>query len=231
MVALLEPDGQTWWGCGGALIAPNKVLTAAHCVYSGSQLQVLIGAKSITSASNCPNHEVIRVSEVDVNSRYNSGTMDYDMAMLTLERESNLKPAKYVRNASHADGQSVLVAGFGATSEGGNVSVDQLMEVEVTTNTEDPCKANYDSLGWPVLDSMFCASDQSPNQDSCQGDSGGPVYKFNTNTKEATHLGIVSWGYGCARTDYPGVYAKTTADNDFMKKHGIPGSGDGGEDP
>jgi hypothetical protein len=85
-----------------------------------------------------------------------------------------------------------------------------------------------------IGDSEFCASEKDPNKDSCQGDSGGPVFKFDGKT--ATHYGIVSWGYGCAQSQYPGVYARTTADNAFMLKHKIPGaekcSADGpGDDP
>merc|ERR550514_741069 len=72
---------------------------------------------------------------------------------------------------------------------------------------------------------MFCASD--PEQDSCQGDSGGPVFIYDDSKNEALHLGIVSWGYGCAEADYPGVYAKTAMDNSFMKRHCIPGSFEG----
>jgi len=93
----------------------------------------------------------------------------------------------------------------------------------VTTNTGF-CKSN-DSYGpGQIGDSEFCASERDPNKDSCQGDSGGPVFKFDDTTKTATHYGIVSWGYGCAQTQYPGVYARTTADNAFMLKHKIPGA-------
>ena len=53
-----------------------------------------------------------------------------------------------------------------------------------------------------IEDSMICAGEEG--KDSCQGDSGGPL------VCDGKHCGIVSWGYGCALADYPGVYTQTS---------------------
>ena len=69
------------------------------------------------------------------------------------------------------------------------------------------CSENYGS-GTIFGDVMICAGEAG--RDSCQGDSGGPM------TANGFHVGIVSWGYGCARAGYPGVYSQTDAFLDFI---------------
>ena len=70
------------------------------------------------------------------------------------------------------------------------------------------CDSAYGSYGGIVADVMLCAGEAG--KDSCQGDSGGPM------TFNGQHVGIVSWGVGCARSGYPGVYGQTDAMYDFI---------------
>ena len=70
------------------------------------------------------------------------------------------------------------------------------------------CNAAYGQ----ITDNMICAA--GPGKDSCQGDSGGPMV-----VQENGHyalVGVVSWGYGCAMADYPGVYARVTAQMNWI---------------
>jgi secreted trypsin-like serine protease len=94
------------------------------------------------------------------------------------------------------------VAGWGSTYEGGNVtSVLKYTAVKAISNAE--CARAY---GSSIFDGNLCA--YTAGTDSCQGDSGGPLYSYDGT--QLTLVGIVSWGRGCARQGYPGVYTRTS---------------------
>merc|ERR1719334_917554 len=71
-----------------------------------------------------------------------------------------------------------------------------------------------------ITSNMICA--KRSGKDSCQGDSGGPLVSSNggdgvTAGQNYEQVGVVSWGYGCAHPSYPGVYARTTTQLDWIK--------------
>merc|ERR1712158_314990 len=120
------------------------------------------------------------------------------------------KPVSLPSSAiSVPEGASFVVSGWGTTSEGGSLP-STLRQVTVPYVNDDACSDAYGS-GNIVGDVMICAGEGG--KDSCQGDSGGPM------TYMGTHVGIVSWGYGCARPAYPGVYAQTDAFLDFISSN------------
>lgn len=109
---------------------------------------------------------------------------------------------------SFENGDAFVVSGWGTTSEGGSISRN-LKQVTLPYVSDDDCVASY---GQENIDKdvMICAGGQK-GRDSCQGDSGGPL------TFGGIHIGIVSWGYGCAREGFPGVYAQTDGLLDFIE--------------
>ena len=105
----------------------------------------------------------------------------------------------------------VTVAGWGTTSEGGNTS-DVLMTVDLEAMADRTCRRSY---GW-VEKGQFCAGISEGGKDSCQGDSGGPLWWRNPEDNVDYQVGIVSSGRGCARPQFPGIYAKIPAYNDWV---------------
>ena len=89
--------------------------------------------------------------------------------------------------------------------------VSILIQYQIRKDSNYPllaCDNSYGNIGGIVSDVMICAGEAG--KDSCQGDSGGPM------TFNGQHIGIVSWGIGCARAGYPGVYGQTDALLDFI---------------
>jgi len=81
-----------------------------------------------------------------------------------------------------------------------------LHKVTVPVVGDAKCNDYYSSSNYGIADSMICAGLPDGGKDSCQGDSGGPFI----HAQEKTLLGVVSWGIGCARPGYPGVYTQVS---------------------
>ena len=101
--------------------------------------------------------------------------------------------------------------GWGTTSEGGSQS-NVLLKVDVKILDNADCKTKLNS----ITETMICAGGES-NKDSCQGDSGGPLV-VNQNGTDVL-IGVVSWGRGCGRLGFPGVYARVSAGREFIEQY------------
>ena len=212
MAALMNRNRQF---CGGSLIDSNHVLTAAHCVahmskFDVQNLRVRLGDHNIKS-DNEANHVEKRVKRVIRHKGFSSTTLWNDVAILTLdsnvEPTNNIQPICLATGGDNYKGQEVTVAGWGTLKEGGSQPAT-LQKVDVHVWANSRCKSSYGSSApGGITNHMLCASDYQ--RDSCSGDSGGPLF-IGCNRGACRQIGIVSWGIGCAKEQYPGVYTRVT---------------------
>jgi trypsin len=194
------------WGgghfCGGSLVREDWVITAAHCVQgsSPSSVDVKIGLHNVNNTTGAQTRDV---DQIIIHPNYSGNSLNNDYALLHLSQPiTDFEPIQLCTDTDH-DEEPVMstTMGWGATSSGGGSS-NTLLEVDVPI--DDSC-GNYSNSD--ITNNMVCAGDGNGGEDSCQGDSGGPLIMTNSDG-EYELIGIVSWGYGCAEAQYPGVYSK-----------------------
>lgn len=220
-VALVEAgvpavDGQF---CGGTLITPAAVLTAAHCV-QGETAEAITVVHSRTRLSDEGEGERVGVRSVHV-APGASGDNVPDIAVLGLTRAvTTVTPVRMAGPADRgllAAGTTALAAGWGRTSNASQSSSDHLRSGRVRIRSTSLCRDAYGSDY--ERDVMLCAGGE---QDSCNGDSGGPVVVGDG--AQAVQVGVVSFGGDrCGDPDAPGVYARVDALRDWIDRAaGVP---------
>jgi len=205
-------------GQSGSIISNKAVLTAAHCIRNTNELSVLVGEHDITN--NGDGQQRIRVCEKKIHQSYDSNTFDYDYAVLilcdTLAFDTKVAPVCLPTAGEAFASSTSVVSGWGTLYTNGPMSAI-LRKAEVNTMTNAECSGSstvYSASA--ITNRMLCAS--NTGKDACQGDSGGPL-AVDSGSNSFDLAGIVSWGYGCAQANAPGVYARVTDQLDWIKSN------------
>merc|ERR1712212_839768 len=218
-----SPDSEPTYTCGGTLVSNELIVTAGHCVHYQDPEQYLIklGRQYVDQDDEtCLGYEQrYKVVDLVVHPDFNKRHLTNDVAVMWIRSEKYNQTVHYCdhivpaclpelsrsQDEFYEDGLYGVVSGWGLLNETDKTGSNSLQHVALPILRSEICLNAYGKFVDMDENKQFCAGNDR-GQDACAGDSGGP---FVVNRNGHHYLvGVVSYGRGCARPEYPGVYSK-----------------------
>jgi len=219
--------------CGGTIIGESWVVTANHCVdgSSASSLRVVAAATNRNGSGG----QIRQISQIVRAAGYVTPEQGKDIALLRLSTPLDLtdpgaEAIPYATAATVSAGRvepgiMATVSGWGSLSSGSSSLPTTLRTVDVPLISNAQASQAYGSI---TSDQLGAGLIGVGGKDSCQGDSGGPLV-VPDGQGGVVLAGVVSWGFGCAAPQYPGMYARVSSFAGWIEQStGIAGDGASG---
>jgi secreted trypsin-like serine protease len=213
--------------CSGTLVAPDVILSAAHCVepiFFGFGLEGQTGSRDLGDKSAATS----LIQSVVVNKTWFNGSQSDDLALFKLSAPASTALSTLASKSDRAlttNLSPVQIAGWGLTIQlpvfgdpGSAVPPRRAQQATVPIVGDDICQADYADLDPTefVPPTDLCAG--AEGKDACYGDSGGPMYATDPSGTQK-QIGVVSRGAGCATKSYPGIYTDLTVLRPWIDKN------------
>jgi trypsin len=228
-----------WNGCGASLIAPDIILSAAHCNgTSKGETNVVFALTVQTAADLITNYDTLVILTPGVcvegynltscgqgggvqryivtrvvHPLFNPTTIQYDVLVMKLNSAAPQTPIPLNSNPNYpVVNQELTVVGLGLNASKGT-QYNELQQVNVPYNAPSVCDSVYGAT--KVNNTIqFCAGGlPQGGKDACQGDSGGPIFDSNRLL-----VGVVSSGDGCGLPSIPGLYVRVSGVVDWINQ-------------